>query len=108
MSRPIHQKLIAWASGMIEFIGDQIVPDGAIHVCTAHDKDAIDKLFGAVRKASHLIEYSDRVALGVPTIDPMRALVEVGIDFAVDLLMDWEEEVRDAIGDLFDIEWVRR
>ncbi len=102
-----RQKLIVWASGLIEFIGDKPVPDGAIHVCTALGQDAIEFLFDQVREQSVLHDFGDIVGLRVPEIDADRSHVEVGVDLAVEQLIIWEDYLRDLVGNDDEIEWTR-
>jgi hypothetical protein len=109
VSKPTEElHMIVWASGLIEFIRDLPEPEGAIHCCTARGEEAISDLLDTVREQSVLHCFTDTVGLRVPEINPTRTHIEFGPDAAVDLLMRWEDYVRDLLGlaDL-DIDWMR-
>ena len=100
--------MIAWASGMIEFIRELPEPEGAIHCCTACGEEAIDDLLDVVREQSVLHCFADGVvALRVPEINPVRPIIVDGVDLAVDLLIRWEDYVSEALGRRGDIKWTR-
>ena len=101
------KQMISWASGMVEFIGAEPAPEGAIVCCTVHHPHAFEELLHAVEKQLILHDFGDVGGLRVPGIDPARTEVESGVDFAVDILIRWEEGVRESLGFFNDIEWTR-
>lgn len=101
------KQMISWASGMIEFIGAEPAPEGAIVCCTVHHPYAFEELLHVVEKNVILHDFGDVVGLRVPGIDPFRPEVADNIDFAIDTLIRWEEDVRDSLGFFNHIEWAR-
>lgn len=107
------QKLIVWASGMVEFIGGRKEPDGAILVCTARGEAAIEALFVETAACIWFHDFGGRVAARIPEIDPDRPNVGEDIDPAVQALIEWGDLIREGIERNFEpecavgIEWVR-
>jgi hypothetical protein len=101
------RKMIVWASGLIEFIGNVPEPDGSILVCTANHPHDIEELLAVVQEQAILDDFGDVVGLRVPGIDPRRPVIESGVDFTVDILMRWEDDIRRILGEVRQIEWTR-
>lgn len=105
MSAPLCH-MIVWASGMIDFITDpQTDPEqhGAILVCTARGKDDIYALLQAVRETSVLTDFSGRMALRVPNIDPAEVVSDIH------QLIYWADDLRDQLFAYHPaIAWVRQ
>lgn len=113
MSKSDVQKLIVWASGMVEFIGDRLEPDGAILVCTARGEAAIEALFVETAACVWFHDFGGRVAPRIPEIDPDRPDVGEELDIAIELLIDWGNLLKEGIERNFEpecaagIEWAR-
>jgi len=99
--------MIVWASGLIEFLAKEDEPEGAILVCTVRHPHAMEELLEQVQGHSILHDFADRVGLRVPGINPNRQHIEVGFDPAVDLLIAWEDDLRDLLAEDVAIEWAR-
>lgn len=96
------QNMIVWASGMVEFIGDRPEPDGAILICTAHGRAAIDALLKAVDESADLHDFGGRIAKRVPGIHPDDPAPDVHE------LIYWGDDLRNDLGARSDIQWVRQ
>lgn len=96
------QNMIVWASGMVEFIGDRPEPDGAILICTAHGRAAIDALLGGVDESCALHDFGGRIAKRVPGIHPDDPAPDVHE------LIYWGDDLRNDLGARADIRWVRQ
>lgn len=100
------RKMIVWASGLIEFIGDQVEPEGSILVCTITHPFTTADVLSYVQDNSILYDFGDQVGLRVPAIDPCRHRASTGIDFEVDHLIAWEDFMRERVT-VAHIEWTR-
>jgi hypothetical protein len=101
------RKMIVWASGLIEFIGVVTAPDGAIVSCTIEHPHDFEELLRIVQEQAILHDFGGVVGLRVPGIDPMRPDFDGGIDFTVDVLIRWEDDIRDQLRDAGKIKWTR-
>ena len=98
MSEHHIQRLVVWASGMIEFVGDQPEPDGALTICMAHGERAIERLGEMIVDRSEAWCFESGLALKVPGIDPQRDEVTRGVDPAIEVLIDWGNALRNDLG----------
>jgi len=101
------RSMIVWASGLIEFLAKEDEPEGAILVCTVRNPHTFQQLLDNVHEHSFLHSFNDCVGLRVPGINPNRPQIEVGVDHAVEHLIDWEDDLRDLMGQEVAIEWAR-
>jgi hypothetical protein len=92
------QRMVVWASGKIEFCGDQPEPEGTLTVCVVHGKQAMEQLAELVVDAAEAWYFDDGLALKVPGIDPHREEVPGGIDPAIETLIEWGDQLRNDIG----------
>ena len=100
------ERMVVWASGKIEFCGAQDEPEGALTVCMAHGVRAIEQLGELLLDRTEVWCFDEGMSLKVPGIDPKRPSAE-GIDPAIDVLVDWGDQLRNDIGTDHAFVWAR-
>ena len=107
MSEVYTEMLVVWASGMIEFCGNQPEPEGALTICVAHGENAIERLGEMIVDKAEAYSFEGVIAFKVPGIDPQRKEVTHGVDPAVDVLIEWGNNLRNDIGADSAFDWAR-
>jgi len=99
--------MVVWASGKIEFCGDQPEPEGALTVCVVHGEEPMEQLAELVVDRAEAWYFDEGLSLKVPGIDPHREVVVGSVDPAIETLIEWGDNLRNDIGINSAFVWAR-